>query len=144
MRRLAVGLVARVPLAAIVTGALGVVIAACADDGGDGRDRGLSAAAQRGAEIARDSGCDACHRAGAIAPDWEGLYGSTVELDDGSTVVADDEYLTRAITDPQADVVAGFNVNMPDNDLSDDEVASIVAYLRELGDDAEPTGGDDR
>ena len=94
---------------------------------------GLSAEARRGAEIADDSGCSACHRSEAVAPAFEGLYGSTVELDDGSTVVADEEYLTRAITDPGADIVAGYAAAMPDNDLTDDEVASVVAYLRELG-----------
>ena len=101
-----------------------------ADDGGS-----LSAEAQAGRDVAQDNGCAGCHRAGGggIGPDWEGLYGSTVTLEDGSTVVADDEYLALAITDPGAQVVDGFNVSMPERDLSDDDVASIVAYIRELG-----------
>jgi mono/diheme cytochrome c family protein len=110
-----------------------VGLAACGGDD-SGADRlGLSDEARRGAELADDNGCSACHRSGAVGPRWDGLYGSTVELDDGTTVVADEAYLIRAITDPGAEIVAGFSVTMPDNDLSDDEVAAIVAYLRELG-----------
>jgi cytochrome c oxidase subunit II len=106
------------------------VVSGCGDD--DDVPAGLSAEARRGVELADDNGCSACHRSGAVGPRWESLYGSMVELDDGSTVVADEEYLTRAITDPGADIVAGFDVEMPDNDLSDEEVASIVAYIREV------------
>jgi cytochrome c1 len=110
------------------------VLAGCGgDDSGDDATADLSAEARRGAELADDNGCSACHRSGAVGPRWDGLYGSTVELEDGSTVTADEEYLARAITDPGADVVAGFDVTMPDNDLSDDEVTAIVAYIRELG-----------
>ena len=86
------------------------LLAACGDDGGD-RPEGLSAEGQRGAELADDKGCSACHRSGAVGPRWEGLFGSTVELDDGSTVVADEAYLTLAITDPGAQTVAGFDVH---------------------------------
>jgi cytochrome c1 len=108
-----------------------ILLGGCGDD--DDVPAGLGAEARRGAELADDNGCSACHRSGAVGPRWEGLFGSTVELDHGSTVVADEDYLTRAITDPGADIVAGFDVEMPDNDLSDEEVASIVAYISELG-----------
>ena len=82
-----------------------------------------------------------CHREGGdgIGPDWEGLAGSTVTLDDGSTVVADEAYLTLAITDPDAQIVDGYDIRMPPNDdLSDDDVAAIVAYIQSLG-TPEPT-----
>ena len=115
------------------------LLAACGDDGGD-RPEGLSAEGQRGAELADDKGCSACHRSGAVGPRWEGLFGSRVELDDGSTVVADEAYLTLAITDPGAQTVAGFDLQMPDNDLDDDEVAALVAYIRELGEGTSATG----
>ena len=116
-------------------------IVACGDGGSDSLD-GLSAEARRGAELADDNGCSACHGSGAVGPRWEGRYGATIELDDGSTVVVDEAYLTRAITDPGAEVAAGFDVQMPDNDLSDEEVAAIVAYIGELGDGPATTGGE--
>ena len=119
---------------------LAAAVGACgsddtADDASGDSGSQLSADAERGREIAEDNGCAGCHRAGGggIGPDWEGLYGSTVTLDDGSTVVADDEYLALAITDPDAQIVEGYSVKMPSRDMSDDDVASIVAYIRELG-----------
>lgn len=123
-------------VAALLVGVLG----ACGgdDSGDDGRQ--LSAEARRGRDLADDNGCQSCHRPDGIGPQWEGLYGSEVELADGSTVVADDEYLARSINDPGADVVVGYNVRMPNNRLGEEQVASIVAYIRELADteSAEP------
>ena len=77
-------------------------------------------------------GCLTCHgpeRAEGFGPSFDGLAGSERELEDGSAVIADADYLRRSIVDPQAEVVAGFEVPMPEASLSDDEVADIVAYL---------------
>ena len=94
-----------------------------------------------GRDIAKDNGCMSCHRegGGGIGPDWEGLAGSTVTLDDGSTVVADGAYLALAITDPGAQVVDGYDIRMPANHLGDDDVAAIVMYIQSLGTTPEPT-----
>ncbi len=71
-----------------------------------------------------------------IGPDWEGLYGSTVTLDDGSTLVADEAYLLESIVDPDAKKVDGYSIGMPVNDaLSDEDIASIIAYIQSLGGD---------
>ena len=117
--------------------AAAVVVAAwllvgCGDDGGSG----LSAVAEQGREIARRSGCAACHGpdgSGAAGPSWVGLAGSTLELEDGTTLVADEAYLRRSITDPGAQVVAGYLAGMPENTLADTEVDAVVAYIQELG-----------
>ena len=95
----------------------------------------LTEAGQRGQDIARSNGCAGCHGTdgqGGVGPAWVGLYGSNVELKDGTRVVADDDYLARAITDPGADVVAGSSVQMPKNKLNDDQVADVIAYIRDL------------
>jgi cytochrome c oxidase subunit 2 len=55
-----------------------------------------------------------------------------VELDDGTTVVADAAYLRRSVVDPQAQLVEGYTVFMPTVDLNADEVDAIVAYIEEL------------
>jgi protein SCO1 len=129
-----------VPL--LVVAAVGLV--ACggeSDDGSGDGDAGdsaaveLSAAGQRGHDVFRSNGCAGCHGGsgeGAVGPPLVELYGSDVELKDGTTVVADDDYLGRSITDPGADVVADSRVQMPKNRLSDDEVADVVAYIRDL------------
>ena len=110
-------------------------VASCAGDGATGPD-GLSPAGQAGWKLAREKGCAACHGTngeGNVGPAFVGLYGSDVELQDGTTVVADDDYLIRSIKDPGADKVEGFNLPMPSNNLGDAEIASILDYLRDLG-----------
>ena len=58
--------------------------------------------------------------------------GTEVTLTDGSTVTVDEAYLTRSITEPDAQVVEGFSVKMPKTALTDAEVADLVAYIASL------------
>lgn len=122
--------------AAVALAGAGTLLSAC---GGEppAPDVTLSANGQAGFDIAAAAGCQSCHGAnfvgGAVGPTWVGLAGSTVELKDGTTVVADTAYLTEAIRDPGAKLVAGFTGIMPKNSLSPEDVAKIVAYIEELG-----------
>ncbi len=121
-------------MAAAVLVAVSLLVA-CSDGGDGASDAELPERAREGAELVRSEGCMACHSADgrtSVGPTWKGLYGSEVELDDGSTVAADDEYLTTAIEDPAAQRVKGFSATMPTRSLSEAEIAAIVAYLREL------------
>jgi protein SCO1/2 len=122
-----------------VCGALLVMTTVAVSCGGGstsgGTDVVLSAEAARGKDIARTNGCSGCHGGngqGGVAPKWQDLYGSQVKLKDGSTVTADEKYLTTAIRNPSAQIVDGSNLKMPSNNLSDDEIAAIVAYIKEL------------
>jgi cytochrome c oxidase subunit 2 len=95
----------------------------------------LSATGETGRDIVRSNGCAACHGKngeGGPGPTFVGLYGSTVEIKDGDTVIADDDYLYEAITDPKARIVEGFGFPMPENNLDDDQVESIIAFIRDL------------
>ena len=108
-----------------------LALAACGSDSGSD----LSEAGERGRSISNSNGCAACHGPngqGGAGPAWVGLAGSDVVLIDGSVVVADDEYLRRAIVDPGAEIVAGYSLEMPTNSLSDDEVADVIAYIHDL------------
>lgn len=128
-----------------LTGLLAVGAVACG--GGDGGssangdtvstsvDGSIVPSAERGEQIARSNGCAGCHGKsfeGAAGPTWTGLAGSEVTLADGTTTVADDAYLTRAIADPGADLVADYTLKMPRNSLSAAEIADIVAYINTL------------
>lgn len=122
----------------LVTALLSVgVFAACSGDGGSApSDLGLSPAGEAGWQMAREKGCAACHGSageGGVGPAFVGLYGSQVDLQDGTTVVADDAYIERSIKDPNADKVEGYNLPMPQSNLSDAEIATILDYLREIG-----------
>jgi len=95
------------------------------------------ASVANGEELARSRGCAGCHGSnfgGGAGPSLVGLAGSQVTLVDGSTVVADTDYLIRSIAQPSADLVADYNLKMPANNLSDDEIADIVAYIETLAD----------
>lgn len=112
----------------------GVVLAAC---GANGDELALSPAAEEGRDVVRSNGCAACHGRngeGGPGPSFVGLYGSTVELEDGETVVADEAYLAESIREPRAKVVAGYGFPMPENDLTDAEIESVIAFIRELAD----------
>jgi cytochrome c oxidase subunit 2 len=113
------------------------------DDSSDGGGAQTTAAAgggpgeaiARGQQLSRTKGCSACHGAdgeGGLGPAWAGALGSTVTLTDGSQVVVDEAYLTRAIEDPQAQVVTGYAVAMPEQSLTPEEVADLVAYITSL------------
>ena len=113
---------------------ISLVVVAVACGGSSGGE--LSEAAEAGQQIAVQQGCASCHGAdgtGGVGPKFVGLYGSQVTLTDGSTVVADDEYIRRSITDPGAERVEGYAVNMPTNGLDDDEIEAVLTYIRELG-----------
>ncbi len=91
-----------------------------------------------GEQLSRSRGCAGCHGqnfGGGAGPEWTGLAGSEVTLADGSTVVADTAYLTRAIADPSAELVADYTLRMPANNLSDAEIADIVAFIETLADE---------
>ena len=132
----------RLAVVATATSALVLAAVACgpsADEAGPGGGAGATAdapsagsAAANGEQLLRSSGCAGCHGAdfrGGAGPSLVGLAGSQVTLADGSTLVADTAYLTRAIADPSADLVADYNLKMPANSLSEAEIADIVAYI---------------
>jgi cytochrome c oxidase subunit 2 len=89
-----------------------------------------------GQAFAAQNGCAACHSLDGsklTGPTWRGLFGSKVTLSDGTTITADEAYLTESIVDPSAKVVQGFQAGiMPRFALSDAQVKSIVAYLETL------------
>jgi cytochrome c oxidase subunit 2 len=80
--------------------------------------------------------CVSCHSATpeARCPVLEGLFGSTVRLSTGQTVVADEEYIRRSILDPGAQIVAGWENIMPTfrGQVSEEEIYELIAYIRSL------------
>lgn len=96
----------------------------------------LGAAARAGQQAAVRGGCVGCHGRsgeGVTGPAWVGLFGSTVTLDDASTVVADRNYLVESIIDPAAKKRAGGWPNMPpDSMIGNADVAAIVDYIEAL------------
>jgi cytochrome c oxidase subunit 2 len=97
---------------------------------------GANSLVAQGQALAQSRGCAACHTvdgSARVGPTWKGLYGTTRALADGSTVLADEDYLRRSILEPQAQVVKGFPPIMPPANLGNDEVAALLAYIQSLG-----------
>ena len=71
-----------------------------------------------------------------VGPTWQDLYGSTVTLNDGSTVTANNAYIHRSIVDPNAKVVQGFSKGVMHQDfgskLSDSQIQDFIAYIEAL------------
>lgn len=130
LRRPAARIAGALVLAAAVTGTA-MAAGACAGDS----EPVLTGEAARGQQVAKDRGCTSCHTATggrSEGPTWKGLAGSTVTLADGRTVVADDMYLSRSITQPRAEVVQGYRIPMPTQNVSDADVTALVAYIKAL------------
>jgi len=95
--------------------------------------------AHRGADLAREQGCLGCHSVDgnrALGPTLAGLAGSTrIVMRDGSeqTVVADADYLKRALLKPQSEIVVGYPSVMPVYDqLKAADIDALVLWLQGL------------
>ena len=91
-----------------------------------------------GEELFAEKVCNTCHKAGsgALGPSLNGVFGHEVELADGSTVVADENYLRRSILEPSADIVAGYQNLMPTykGQLDEEELVELIIYIKSLSD----------
>ena len=100
--------------------------------------------AQQGFALFREHGCSGCHAAGSTvhAPSLDGLLGSHVHLQDGRTIVADENYVRDSILAPDKDIVAGFAPLMPSfaGQLSEEQIEALIAYLRSTGETGGVTG----
>ena len=103
-----------------------------------------SAAAQRGRELWESEGCSACHSldgSGVIGPTWLNLWGSTRTMADGTTATADEAYVLESIREPGVKVVEGFSPVMiayDEDTVTDDEIAALVALMKEEVEGAAP------
>jgi cytochrome c oxidase subunit II len=93
--------------------------------------------AEAGELLARRLGCIACHSldgSPGIGPTFVDLYGSEVRTREGASLIADANYVRESIVDPMAVLVAGYDPVMPTyaGRIKDQEITSIIAYLRSL------------
>jgi cytochrome c oxidase subunit II len=98
---------------------------------------GAAELAALGEDLAVRYGCLRCHTTDGtphLGPTWRGLYQRSVVLASGTRVIADDEYLTESMMDPQSQVVSGCQPIMPAylGLLSGPDAAAIVEYIRSL------------
>jgi cytochrome c oxidase subunit 2 len=83
------------------------------------------------------AGCFDCHAvddAVRLAPSLHGLVGRDEVLRGGARVFVDAAYLSRALVDPGAEIVDGYDDTMPRyaGVLSPADVADLVAFIDSL------------
>jgi cytochrome c oxidase subunit 2 len=67
-----------------------------------------------------------------VGPTWKGLWGEAVELENGSTLTADEAYIIESIREPNARIVKGFAPGMPQFNLSDRQIADLIEFIKTL------------
>jgi len=82
-------------------------------------------------------GCNSCHTVDGSTskgPTWKGIWGSMVTLNDGKSVLVDEDYVKESMMQPTAKVVKGFDPVMPTFQglLRPHEVRGLVAYIESL------------
>ncbi len=93
--------------------------------------------AERGEIIFAQQGCPTCHSVDGSAgagPTLQGLAGSERAFTDGTTAIADENYLRDAIIDPVAQVVQGFQPVMPGQygaTLTTEDIDALIAFIQE-------------
>ncbi len=100
-------------------------------------DDGTLTPAEQGERLYTQQGCFACHSLdGSLAsgPTFLGLAGSIRNFTDGTSAVADDNYLRTSIVNPTLQIVEGYPPVMPGQyaaTLSVDQIDALVAFIKE-------------
>ena len=98
--------------------------------------RSTGSAAQNGERLFSELACSTCHKpdSSGRGPWLGGVFGSTVTLNDGRKVVADENYLRESVMSPQAKVVQGFQPIMPtfQGTVSEENLLQLIAYVKTL------------
>lgn len=92
-----------------------------------------------GSKLAREKGCLGCHSldgSSGVGPSFKGIMGRSSAVVTGGaerTLIVDEAYLRRSISDPKADVVKGFQPIMPAlSDLKKEEIEALVEFIKSV------------
>ncbi|MGF6407640.1 cytochrome c oxidase subunit 2 [Pseudomonas frederiksbergensis] len=89
--------------------------------------------AAQGQQLAESLGCLACHSVDGskgIGPSWQGLYGKTETLADGTSIKVDEGYIKDSVLNPAAKIVKGYAPVMPVFAPSDKELNALIAFIK--------------
>jgi cytochrome c oxidase subunit 2 len=98
-----------------------------------------------GESLFQQLGCPTCHRSDTQGrgPNLVGVFGKQVQLEDGRTVVADENYIRESILSPSAKIVSGFKPIMPvfQGLVGEEQLNALVAYVKSLSPAPAGAGG---
>jgi cytochrome c oxidase subunit II len=89
-----------------------------------------------GERLYTQQACNACHSLDGtrlVGPTFQGIYGSERRFTDGSTAIADENYLRESILEPAALIVEGYQNVMPPSygGLSERELNALIEFMKE-------------
>lgn len=92
---------------------------------------------EQGKTLTQTKGCIACHSdngTSKVGPSYKGLYESKRDFVDGTSAVADENYIRQSILTSSAKVLRGFTPTMPsyEGQISEVELNALVAYIKSL------------
>ena len=92
--------------------------------------------AQNGERLFASLGCNACHSGAPSArgPNLAQVYGSKLQLRDGSSATVDDAFLRETILNPSEHITAGYAPIMPtyQGQVSEEGLIDLVEYIKNL------------
>jgi cytochrome c oxidase subunit 2 len=92
--------------------------------------------AQNGERLFASLGCNACHSGAPSArgPNLAEVYGSKLQLRDGSSISVDDAFLRETILNPSEHTTAGYAPIMPtyQGQVSEEGLIDLVEYIKNL------------
>jgi cytochrome c oxidase subunit II len=92
--------------------------------------------ASAGGKLFQDLACNTCHRPDAQGrgPVLQNLFGKSVALQNGETVVVDEAYLRESILMPSAKITAGFQPTMPSFQglVNEEGLLELIEYVKSL------------
>ncbi|MCC6756063.1 MAG: cytochrome c [Solirubrobacterales bacterium] len=97
----------------------------------------------KGEKLFSQFACVGCHSVTggtSVGPALNGLYGKQVTLTDGTTLTADDAYITESIEHPDAQIVQGFSPGIMSATVAafesqiqqDDNLQALIDYIKSL------------
>ena len=92
--------------------------------------------AGKGLKLLHEKGCLGCHSTDGskkTGPTFKNIFGRRETVLTGGRehqIVVDEAYLKRSVLEPQADIVKGYPPIMPTIPVAEDELTSIITYLK--------------
>jgi cytochrome c oxidase subunit 2 len=92
--------------------------------------------AMTGEKLFTDLACDTCHRTDSSGhgPVLQNVFAHPVQLEDGTVVTADENYLRESILTPAAKVTAGYQPVMPafQGLVTEEQLLALIEYIKSL------------
>ncbi|MDP6941290.1 MAG: cytochrome c oxidase subunit II [Planctomycetota bacterium] len=90
---------------------------------------------EAGEKLFSMKGCVACHTTNGtplVGPTVKGMFGAERKFTDGTTAIADENYIRESLLEPLAKVVEGFAPSMPtfQGQLKAEEMDAIIEYIK--------------